>query len=282
MAGNAAAGAGATAAIPPSPTLPVATSGEPRIPKPNGECPKLSNGMVQVMGQQVQLWVGEKQAEKKAPVLFYWHGTGAPSSMAQGDLGATLTEIVAEGGMVASFTTTTMQGTNTGNNVWYTGDFELADHLLACAVEQLNIDTHRIYTGGCSAGGLQASAMVYQRSSYLAAAMPNSGGIISQLRGLYELEDPDHVPAVITAHGALGTDTVIVEFAETSAAQVKDINSKGGFAVDCDHGGQHCGTPQNVKAAQWKFLKDHPFGVTPEPYAAGLPSDFPTACKVAK
>lgn len=267
--------------VPTTPGTPM-TSGEPRMPKASGECPMLKTGMVQVLGQQVQLWVGEKQADKKGSVMFYWHGTGSQSSMAQGDLGPAVAEITADGGMVASFTTTTMKGDNTGNNVWYTGDFEMADQLLACAAMQLNIDPHRVYTGGCSAGGLQASAMVYQRSSYIAAAMPNSGGNIEQYAMLYKLEDPKHVPAVITTHGAPGQDVVVIDFSVTSAAQVKDIASKGGFAVDCNHGGGHCGSPQNVKAAQWHFLKDHPFGVTPEPYAGGLPSDFPTFCQISQ
>jgi predicted esterase len=182
--------------------------------------------------------------------------------------------------MIASFTTTTNMGMNTGNNVWYTGDFEMADQLVACAVQQLNIDTHRIYTGGCSAGGLQASAMLYQRSSYLAAVMTNSGGLISQYADLYKLDDPTHVPALITTHGAMGQDVVTIDFSVTSDAQCKDVAAMGGFAVDCNHGGGHCGSPANVKTVQWKFLKDHPFGVSPEPYAAGLPSDFPAFCKI--
>lgn len=265
----------------PGAPAPVATK-EPRLPEVDGECPQLATGMVQIKGRQVQLWVGQKQAEKKAPIMFYWHGTGAPSSMAQSDLGPALDEIVGEGGLVASFTDTTAMGMNTGNNVWYTGDFELADQILACAIKQLNIDTHRIYTGGCSAGGLQASVMVYQRSSYLAAAMPNSGGTIMQLQSLYMFDDPDHIPALITTHGAPGQDVVIIDFSVTSAYQTKDIAAKGGFAVNCNHGGMHCGSPAAVKAAQWQFLKDHPFGVTPEPYAAGLPAGFPDVCEIVK
>jgi len=265
------------------PVMPPTAGGkEPRLPEAKGECPMLATGMVQIMGHAVQLWVGEKQEEKKAPILFYWHGTGSASSMADRDLGPAVAEITAEGGMVASFTDTTSQGMNTGNNVWYTGDFEMADQLVACAVKQLNIDTRRIYTGGCSAGGLQASAMLYQRSSYLAAASTNSGGLIAQFANLYVLEDPDHVPALITTHGAPGQDVVVIDFSETSAANVKDIAAKGGFAVNCNHGGGHCGSPETVKAAQWKFMKDHPFGVDPEPYSAGLPSDFPAFCEIAK
>jgi poly(3-hydroxybutyrate) depolymerase len=257
-------------------------SKEPKIPEASGECPMLATGMVQIMGHAVQLWVGTKQEEKKAPIMFYWHGTGSASSMAAGDLGPAVQEITAEGGLVASFTDTTMDGMNTGNNVWYTGDFAMADQIVACAVKQLNIDTHRIYTGGCSAGGLQASAMVYQRSSYLAAASTNSGGMITQYMDLYKLDDPDHVPALITTHGAAGQDVVTIDFSVTSAALVKDVAAKGGFAVNCNHGGGHCGSPAAVKTAQWKFMKDHPFGVDPEPYAAGLPADFPAFCEIAK
>ena len=150
----------------------------------------------------------------------------------------------------------------------------MADHILACAVEQLNIDTRRIYTGGCSAGGLQAGAMVYSRSSYLAAAMPNSGGVIFP----FPMEDPGHVPSLITTHGAAGVDVVVIDFSDTSATMDNDIAGMGGFVVNCDHGGRHCGSPSAVKEAQWQFLKDHPFGVSPDPYAAGLPASFPSSC----
>jgi poly(3-hydroxybutyrate) depolymerase len=276
VAGTGATGAAGSGTI--TPTPPVTGSGEPRIPAKVGECPKLATGNITVLGQQVQLWVGKKQEGVKGPVMFYWHGTGSSASEAVGGLGGALNEIQQQGGLVASFTTTTKKGQNTGNNVWYTGDFEMSDQILACAVEQLNIDTQRIYTAGCSAGGLQAGSMVYGRSSYLAAAMPNSGGTTFP----FKLEDPAHVPALITTHGAMGKDVVVIEFTTTSQTETKDIAAKGGFAVDCDHGGGHCGSPAAVKAAQWQFLKDHPFGVKPEPYAAGLPASFPTFCKIIK
>jgi poly(3-hydroxybutyrate) depolymerase len=171
-----------------------------------------------------------------------------------------------------------MMGQNTGNNVWYTGDFAMADEILACAIDQQNVDPRRVYTAGCSAGGLQSGAMVYGRSSYLAASMPNSGGTI----GAFQMDDPMHTPALITTHGMMGKDVVVIEFAMTSATETKDIAKKGGFAVDCDHGGGHCQSPAAVKNAQWQFLKDHPFGVSPEPYAAGLPANFPMFCQIVK
>jgi poly(3-hydroxybutyrate) depolymerase len=154
----------------------------------------------------------------------------------------------------------------------------MAEEILACAVQQLNIDTRRIYTGGCSAGGLQAGAMEYGRSSYLAGTMPNSGGTVFP----YKLEDPSHVPALITTHGAMGSDVVGIDFSTTSARETTDIAALGGVAADCDHGGGHCGAPSDYIAAQWQFLKDHPFGVSPDPYAAGLPASFPSGCKIVK
>jgi len=250
---------------------------DPRVPAAPPSCPNLATGNVTVRGQQVQLWVGNRRDDVKGSVFFYWHGTGSSSSEASSGLGGAIQEITGNGGMVASFTTSTEQGTSTANNVWYTGDFEMADELLACAVQQLNIDTRRVYTGGCSAGGLQAGAMVMGRSSYLAGAMPNSGGVIGFFAPSWE--DPAHVPSVITTHGAAGVDVVGVDFSETSADLTSDVAAAGGFVTNCDHGGSHCGSPSEVRGAQWEFLKAHPFGVSPDPYAGGLPGSFPGYCQ---
>jgi hypothetical protein len=266
---GAAAPGGTNGGIPP-----VMGGMEPRVPEHTGECPNLMTGTITVMGQRVQMWAGTKQEGKRGPVFFYWHGTGSQSGEASGGLGGAIQEITGEGGVVASFTTTTGMGMNTGNNVWYTGDFAMADIILACAVKQLNVETKRVYTGGCSAGGLQAGAMVYGRSTYLAGAMPNSGGMVFPGR----FEAPGHVPALITTHGAAGVDVVFIDFSETSMTQCKDIAAKGGVAVNCDHGGRHCGSTSAVRAAQWQFLKDHPFGAE-SPYKGTLPSSFPAFCK---
>jgi hypothetical protein len=249
----------------------------PRIPAKPMSCPEIKTGTVTVNGQRVQLWVGAKKPGKQGPILFYWHGTGSTPTEATRFLGEGFKEIQEEGGVIASFTTSTGKGQNTGNNVWYTGDFEMTDALLACAIEQQDVDPYRVYTAGCSAGGLHASAMVYSRSSYLAAAMPNSGGNVVRVAA----EDASHVPPVMATHGAPGRDVVVVDFSETTARQAKDLTSKEGFMVVCNHGGGHCGAPVEVQNAQWKFLKAHPFGVDPLPYAGGLPADFPSSCKIS-
>lgn len=247
---------------------------EPKLPDAPANCPTLTTGTVDVLGQPVELWVGDKQPGKKGPVLLYWHGTGSTADEIKAFMAPMLDEIQAAGGIAASFSTTVGTGTTTGNNVWYTGDYDAADVVVSCAVQQLNIDVRQIYAAGCSAGGLQAGSMVVARSSYLAAAMTNSGGDLL----VSTFDDPSHIPAIITTHGTYDADFVIVHFADVSKHTDQVIADMGGYAVDCDHGGGHCGAPQAVIAAQWQFVKDHPFGISQDPYADGLPSSFPTYC----
>lgn len=256
--------------------------GVPVIPQVMGTCPQIATGTVTVSGQQVQIWAGTKSS-KPAPILFYWHGAGSNSNEAQMLMGPQISEITAEGGVVASFTTSTGMGMNTGDAVWYTGDYAMADQILACAMIQLNIDAWEIYTAGCSAGGLQAATMVFSRSEYLAAAMPNSGGIFGNV---FMFQDA-HVPSLITTHGNDSGGGIIISFAQASAAADMAVataasgsSPPGGYVVDCNNGGNHCGAPAVDIAAQWQFCKDHPFGVAPDPYAGGLPSSFPSYCSV--
>jgi hypothetical protein len=274
------AGMASDAAMPPSGPV------EPILPKmPPDACPMLRTGYVTVPSHntqvQVQVWAGTK-SEKPAPMLVYWHVTGGTSSEAAGGIGMPLSviqEITDAGGIIVSPQNTTNAGNNTGNSVWFTGDFDLADKLVACAFAQLNLDPHRIYTAGGSAGALQAGAMVYERSKYIAASLPNSGGYAT---GGRKFQNPNHITPVMTMHGAPGVDVVIVDFSEQSMFLAGDVAKHGGFAVDCNHGGGHVGAPDDLKLAGWQFMKDHPFGVFPEPYAQGLPSMFPKYCKIVK
>jgi poly(3-hydroxybutyrate) depolymerase len=169
------------------------------------------------------------------------------------------------------------------NGVWYEGDdgeggdLEWVDHIVACAVQNHNIDPQRIYTTGCSAGGLMASGLALKRSSYIASATPNSGGIIVADPAI--LQDPEHVPAIMTMHGG-SSDVVVINFSLTSAALDDLVTEAGGFAVDCNHMIGHCQAPVEVQQAAWAFLKAHPFGIAPSPYAAALPDGFPGYCKI--
>ncbi len=247
----------------------------PPLPAAPADCPEIKTGSVSVLGTEAQLWVGP--ANTPGPIVFYWYGVSSSSAEAAFGLGAGLSEIQASGGVLVAFKNSTGRGDDTGGAVWYTGDFALADAIVACAVEQGVADPRRIYSAGCSAGGIQASVMAYARSSYVAAVMPNSGGTLFE----YTLEDPNHAPAVISAHGG-PEDKSLVSFSETTAHFDSDIAEKGGFVVDCDHGSLHCASSAAVKNAQWRFLKAHPFGTSPSPYANGLPADFPPICRIVR
>lgn len=233
-----------------------------------------------ILGVQASVWVGTPSADQHGAVIIYWHGTGSSGQEAQSAFGsATISAIVAEGGIVVAPETTTKQGTNTGNGVWYTGDFALADEVVGCAVQQLHIDPHRIHSAGYSAGGLQVANMSASRSNYLASIVSYSGGI-SYGNGP-ALQNPANQPAALVAHGAAGSDVFILDFAAASQTYEQSVRKHGGFAIDCDDGGAHVDIAKRFKVGPqaWEFLKAHPFQVRPEPYTA-LPSDFPSYCKI--
>jgi poly(3-hydroxybutyrate) depolymerase len=141
-------------------------------------------------------------------------------------------------------------------------------------VKNRNVDPRRIYTAGCSAGGLMATAMAAQRSTYIAAAAPNSGGFTfpQQFNSM-------HTPPLMTIHGAPGQDVVGVDFSMSSATADMAFKQRGGLAIDCNTGGGHCGGG-GLAGDAWKFFQAHPYGVDPEPYKAMLPAGFSPQCKL--
>jgi predicted esterase len=254
---------------------PVEPITEPVLPKVDGACPMMVSGVARLNDIPVNLWIKESPSGDTIPILIYWHGTGSSPSEAEQLLEDTFDELTSEGGVIIALGASTGAGVNTSTGTWSTGDFEVIDQAVACAVQQLPIDTRRIYTTGCSSGAVHAGVLAYERSGYIAAAALNSGGLVQK----FPLQEPGHVPNVLTAHGASATDIVIINFAEASINYANQLAADGGFAVDCDHGGGHCAAPSELKRAMWQFLTDHPFGVDPEPYATGLPPSFPSYCR---
>jgi hypothetical protein len=214
---------------------------------------------------------------------MFWYETGGSANDVTWQFGTTeISEINAAGGIVASFAHSTGTGTDTGDGVWFTGDFTTADQVVACAIQQNKIDPKRIYALGASAGALQTTWMSYARSGYLAAVATISGGLTGS-GGFYltptALQDPSNIPAALVNHGAPGMDVVVIDFAVASAAWEANIQMQGGFSVDCNTGGGHVsGTPQ-IDPAIWTFFQDHPFKVKDD-YTSGLPSDFPSDCQI--
>lgn len=253
------------------------STGGPVIPAITADCPAFVDGTVTFMGLAgVQIAAGAKPAAATAPIVFYWHGTGSTSGEFQALAGPVADGVKAQGGALVSFQNTTGGDLYSGLNVFGESDLLLVDQLVACAVRDHNVDPKKIFTMGCSAGGLFAASMAALRSSYVAAAAPNSGGWVKTPT----FQDA-HTPALMTVHGLMGKDVVIVDFADRSAIADAAFKMHGGFVIDCDTGGGHCGGA-GLAGAAWEFLQAHPFGVSPEPWTM-LPSDFPpTQCKIVQ
>ena len=255
-------------------TIPVATGPMPTLPAIMGDCPEFKNGIIMVAGHgSIQIAVGEKG--KGGPLLFYWHGTG--SSAAEGARFPGNAEIIANGGITAAFngkSSSGMGGDCSGTAAHSKADFNAADQIAACAAKNHGIDSRRIYTTGCSAGGLQSGCMAQMRSSYIAAAVPNSGGVVSP-----QPWQDKHSPAIFTMHGG-SSDMVIVTFSQTSATLDMNAKGHGSFVVNCNHGGGHCAAPADLQKAGWQFMKDHPWGFTESPWKTAFPPGVPDYCKI--
>jgi predicted esterase len=247
---------------------------DPVIPMVSGDCPTFATGTITFMGLAgIQIASGAKPASPTAPMLFYWHGTGSTSGEYSLMAAPVAQGIQAAGGIIVSFQGSTGGDLLSGTSVFGQGDFKLTDQLAACAVRDRNIDPRKIYTMGCSAGGLFATAMAAMRSTYIAAAAPNSGGTVAPLTF-----QNAHTPALMTVHGKMGSDVVIVDFSQTSATADTAFKGKGGFVIDCDTGGGHCGG-SGLAGDAWKFLQAHTFGIDPEPWTA-LPAGFSSQCMI--
>ena len=126
------------------------------LPTATTTCPTIATGNMTFAGQPVTIWAGTPTPSQHGPMVVYWFATGSNPQEAIRGLGqAAINEITSQGGIVVAPGATNRQGTNTGNGVWFTGDFATTDEVVACAIQQLHIDTRRIYAAGFSAGGLQ-------------------------------------------------------------------------------------------------------------------------------
>jgi hypothetical protein len=247
---------------------------DPIVPALTATCPDFAGGTITFMGLGgIDVVSGPMPATASAPMVFYWHGTGSTSGEYAFMATAVQQGVVSEGGVLVSFDSTTGGDGLSGTAIFGAGDFMLTDQLLACAVKNHNVDPRRVFTMGCSAGGLFSVAMATLRSSYIAAAAPNSGG--TAFPSAFENK---HTPALMTVHGMAGQDVVGIDFASASATADQAFKAAGGFVIDCDTGGGHCGGG-GLAGDVWTFFKAHPFGVSPEPWST-LPSGFSTQCKI--
>jgi hypothetical protein len=253
------------------------------LPTATGQCPDMANlsaGKATFAGQPATVWSGD--AKGGGPLLIYYYATGSNAmeplyTMAMPQIA----KITSMGGAVVAQNVTTAKGPTTGNNVWYQGDAEIADEIVACAIEKQKIDPRQIHVAGYSAGAIQTTFMWWARSGYVASVLTYSGG--DDTLNMVPLQDAAHPPAALVTHGAHGKDTYggVIDFADASAAWEKEIKMANGFAIDCDDGSNHTDFKTRTKVAPQalQFFLDHPYGVKPEPYTT-LPAGWPTYCTI--
>jgi dienelactone hydrolase len=254
------------------------TSSDPVIPEVAGDCPDFDGGSITFKNLSgITVEAGAKPAQATAPMVFYWHGTLSSAGEYALMATAVVQGVKAEGGVLVSFNGTTGGDLLSGTSIFGASDLELVDQMVACAVRDRNVDPHRIYATGCSAGGLFSTAMAALRSNYVAAAAPNSGGFTFP-----QMFQSAYTPALMTVHGAPGSDVVGIDFSDSSATADAAFKSHGGFVVNCNHGGGHCGGG-SLAPDIWEFFKAHPYGVDPQPspwVSGGLPAGFNSVCEI--
>jgi predicted esterase len=268
--------------------MPAASTSPPRasesvLPEPSIECPELVDGQLTVRGVTIDVMAGTRPEAgvRGGPMLIVWHGNGADGRVAIDLVPESVRHAIrAMGGVIIALTgggeARAGEPVVPTYDLFFTSDFELVDQLVACAYKHHAIDARRIYTTGCAVGGLVASAFVLARSSYVAAAAVNSGGLVTE--DAAELQDPRRVPAVMTT--ASTSSLFIVDFNTTSGYLDDLVTRAGGFAVHCRNDTALCGDADNVGQLGWEFMQAHPFGFGDSPYAAGLPRQFPIECQV--
>jgi hypothetical protein len=249
------------------------------IPAPRGVCPEFAAGMITVrpgtVTRQVRLWISDAARTLDGPLVFYWYGTNGEPAEAERGLGSqTIAAITAAGGMVVA----PVHDPAAGIWPWFLVagtrdlDLQVADELVACAIEKVGIDRRRIHSVGFSAGAIQTVQLSYRRSGYIASVVTYSG---AKAPGIPD-QDPSNKLAAMIFHGG-ANDRVVVSFQAGSEMYKSDLAAAGRFALICNHGMGHRIPPDAAESA-WRFLQDHPTGTTPSPYATTLPAGLPAYC----
>jgi hypothetical protein len=256
----------------------------PKLPDAPANCPMFTNNGVvnipRVSGEMVPVTIYIDPAAKSkpapgGPLVVYWHATlSSPAEVLQGFGQANISAVTAAGGVVAAPATTTCNGcTTTDDGYWYEEDDVVLDQIVACAVKEANIDVNHIHTLGWSAGALHTTHVAQVRSNYIASFISYSGGLAFPTTD----EDPTNkVPGILT-YGDPGSDVVILDFNAQSQTWYTTFQPMGWYVMMCHHPGGHEVDPM-VAPLSLKFFQDHPYKVSPEPYATMIPAGYPSYC----
>jgi hypothetical protein len=247
-------------------------------------CPTFTNGgTVQIArknGSKMNVIVYIDPAAKSkpdpgGPIINYYHATaGLPTEVLNGFGQANIAKVTSMGGVVATYTTTVCSGCGTTDDlVWFVEDDDVQDTVVACAIQQAKIDTRHIHALGWSAGALHSVHVGLARSNYMASIISYSGGTAWPVT----VQDPNnHISAILT-YGDPGADVVVLDFNAQSHAYYTAYQPKGYYTMMCHHPGGHAIDTQ-VAPLSLRFFMDHPYEVSPAPYASAIPSGYPTYC----
>lgn len=267
----------------------------PAVPQPPvaplfaGTCPDLQTGSVEfsVGGHTRRAEVYLPAEPKGAGVLFLWHGLGDSaknfaSGMSAKTMASQLGLIVVVPNSCCAYPV--QKACCNQLTAWnfvseFDRDLSLFDGTLSCLDQQHAIDRTRVYSSGFSAGALWTTFLLMNRSEYLAAAGPMSGGI----NNFNLWTAPKRAVPVIDTSG--GTTDVfadgLIDFQTSTADLNAELTKAGHFVVHCQHQLGHT-VPAKMALFVMEFLAAHRWGDSASPMAAGLPSTAPTGCKIVK
>lgn len=260
-------------------------SNMPKLPPTPANCPKFTNGGVvqipRMTGGNVPVTIyidpnAKSKPDPGGPLIIYWHATlSNPGEVISGFGQANIAAVTAAGGVVAAPATTSCSGcTTTDDGYWYVEDDPMLDNIVGCAISQAKIDVTHIHTLGWSAGGLHTTHVAQARSNYIASFISYSGGLF--LLPTMDQNPANHVAGILT-YGDPGADVVILDFNAQSQSWYKQFQPMGWYSMMCHHPGGHEIDPQ-VAPLSLRFFMDHPYKVSPEPYASAVPSGYPSYC----
>jgi len=294
IAGNAAAGSGGSAGAAGEAAGAAASGGAltpPKefLPAASGPCPELRDGYVMFapdgMQRRVLLYMSDAAMTLDGPLVFSWHSTLPSPEDATSWLGrSVIEEIKALGGIVAA----PASGYPSERRPWdntplgaqgVDGDQRLMDEIVACTHEKVGIDLRNIHATGMSAGGLKSAQVSLRRSGYLASVVVYSGGLTEG--DMPPDQDPDNKLAAMILYGGASDISPVdgINYTDASNRYLDLLKSQGRLAFLCNHGGGHS-VPQDSQESAWRFMQDHPYGVTPDPYAEALPDGFLRYCEL--
>jgi poly(3-hydroxybutyrate) depolymerase len=239
-----------------------------------GVCPELVEGVQSFASGELTYEVTIRLPEEPAgaPLAFVFHGLNGTSEQIGTRLeidrlvAAGAIAVLPQSGSGADFEWQFLLQPDPEVNP----DLRLFYDLLGCARQQFDIDMDRVWTTGMSAGGLWSSYLVLHASEWITAAAPFSGGVIGQVPYPARL-----VPVMLTWGGPEDQYSGF-DFDAASEDFVFYLEDFGNPLIQCVNDLGHT-VPPEAGVMLERFLRDQRWG-DPDPFAGGLPAEFPSWC----